>query len=407
MAPSVQAQVLTLKEAVAIATRTHPSIEAARLGVDQAQAAVREARTGLQPTLSLSGGLNRTDVTGVPLRTVSPQSPYGFQLQLSAVQPLYDGARTASAVRLADLGAQLAEVERRGAQRKVAYDTALAYIAVLQAESLRDAARINVEQAKDQLCLADLRSQGQVGTRFEVLQAQSSVAIAQEGFLRAVNQLRQARQTLESQLGRPVADLRVEPMTQLKHLAYDPEQIAQALDGRPEVAQAILAREGQVETARQRARTTWPTVSAVGDVTTAPGGGTQQTIAASLAWNFFDSGRTATQVRQAQFGAERAEASLAATRRTAALEIQTTAQALQSAQERVAVTQQGLQAAIEGLKLAKVRFNAGVGTGLEVTSALSSLSQAQSSYIQGSYEVKTTQLRLAQALGLEVEELIP
>ncbi|MNY05526.1 Outer membrane efflux protein BepC precursor [compost metagenome] len=343
----------------------------------------------------------------MPQRIVSPQSPYGFQLQLSAVQPLYDGHRTASAVRLADLSEQLAEVERRGARRKVAYETALAYFAVLQAESMRDAARINVEQAKEQLTLAELRSQGQVGTRLEVLQAQTSVAIAQEGFLQAVNQLRQARQTLESQLGGSMAELSVDPMTQLKHLAYAPEQIARALDGRPEVAQAILAREGQAETARQRARTTWPTVSAVGDVTTAPGGGTQQTIAASLAWNFFDSGRTATQVKQAQLGAERAAASLVATRRAAALEIQTTAQALQSAQERVAVTQQGLQAAIEGLKLAKVRFNAGVGTGLEVTSALSSLSQAQSAYIQGSYEVKTYQLRLAQALGLELEDLIP
>jgi outer membrane protein TolC len=392
---------------VAIATRQHPAIEASRLGIEQAQAMVREARTGLQPTFSLAGGLNRADVAGTTPRVSVPQGPYGFQLQLSAVQPLYDAQRTASALRLADLNEKLAVVERVGTRRRVAYETALAYFAVLQAESMREAARINVEQAKEQLTLAELRSQGQVGTRLEVLQAETSVAIAQDGYVQAVNQVRQARLILEGFVGERLTAVSLDAMTPLRHVAYSPEQIALGLEGRSEVAQAMLAREVQVETARQRSRMTWPTLSALGDVMTAPGGGTQQTLAASLAWNFFDSGRTAAQVQQAQLGAERAEASLAATRRTAAIEIQTTAQSLQTAQERVAVTQQGLQAAIEGLKLAKLRFNAGVGTGLEVTSALASLSQAQGAYIQGSYEVSTYQLKLAQVLGLDLEELIP
>ncbi len=421
LAPSAQAQlpaaspataaapapVLTLREAVELATRTHPSLEAARLGIDQARAGTREARKGLLPSFSLSGGLNRADAAGILPRPVLATGPYGFQVQLSAVQPLYDAQRTESAVRLGELAERLAEVERIGARRRLAYETAMAYFALLQAESMRDAARINVEQAKEQLAIAELRDAGQVGTRLEVLQAETSVAIAQEGYVEAISQLVQARQVLESHLGRSMSGLSVDALTRLKRLEMAPEQIAGALDGRPEVAQAILAREAQAETAFQRSRATWPTVSAVGDVAAGPGGGTQQTIAASLAWNVFDSGRTSVQVEQARLGIERAEASLAATRRAAALEIQTTSQALETAKERVAVTQQGLQAAIEGLKLAKVRFNAGVGTGLEVISALSSLSQAQSAFIQGSYAVSTYQLKLAQALGLELEDLLP
>lgn len=401
------AQVLSLREAVAIATRTHPALEAARLGTEQARAGTREARMGLLPTFSLSGGLNRADVAGVLPRAMPVPGPYGFQAQLTAVQPLYDAQRTASAVRLGSLSERLAEVEQIGARRRLAYETAMAYFALMQAESMRDAARINVEQAKEQLAIAELRDAGQVGTRLEVLQAETSVAIAQEGYVQAVSQVLQARQVLESHLGQPLSGLRMDALTRLKGLEVAPEQIPLALEGRPEVAQAILAREAQVETAFQRSRATWPSVSAVGDVAALPGGGTQQTITASLSWNLFDSGRTSVQVEQARLGIERAEASLAATRRVAALEIQTTAQALASARERVALTQQGLQAAIEGLKLAKVRFNAGVGTGLEVISALSMLSQAQSTFIQGSYAVSTTQLKLGQALGLELEELLP
>lgn len=402
-----QAQVLTLKEAVERATRTHPSVLAARLGVEQAVEAQREARKGMLPSFSLAGGLNRSDMAGLIRPSTPAQGPYGFQVQLSAVQPIYDAQRTASAVRLADLAERLAEVERIGTRRRLAYETALAYFSVLQAESMRDAARINVDQAKEQLSIAELRSQGRVGTQLEVLQAEASVAIAQEGYVQAVNELFQSRQTLESLLGEPLADARLDALTQLKELEFGPEQIAHALEARPEVAQAILSRDSQAETALLRSRVTWPTLNAVGDVAALPGGGTQQTVAASLAWNFFDSGRTSAQVAQARLGVERAEATLAATRRAAALEVQTTAQGLQAAQERVAIAKQGLQAAIEGLKLAKVRFNAGVGTGLEVTSALSYLSQAQSAYIQGTYSVTTFQLRLAQALGLELEELIP
>ncbi|MNR96538.1 outer membrane channel protein [compost metagenome] len=401
------AQVLTLREAVERATRTHPSVVAAQLGVEQAVEAQREARKGMSPGLSLSGGINRSDTAGLIRPSTPAMGPYGFQMQLSAVQPIYDAQRTASAVRLADLAERLAEVERIGTRRRLAYETALAYFSVLQAESMRDAARINVEQAKEQLSIAELRSQGQVGTRLEVLQAEASVAIAQEGYVQELNQLFVSRRNLESLLGESLADVRLDVLTQLKELDYDPGQIARALEARPEVAQAILSRESQAETVRLRARATWPTLNALGDVAALPGGGTQQTVAASLAWNFFDSGRADAQVAQARLGVERAEAVLAATRRTAALEVQTTAQGLQAAQERVAIAKQGLQAAIEGLKLAKVRFNAGVGTGLEVTSALSYLSQAQSAYIQGIYSVTTFQLRLAQALGLDLEELLP
>lgn len=387
---------VTLQAAIALATQTHPSIEASRLGIAQAQAATREAWSGFKPRVSLAGGVQHGLSTGA----ARPQ------LQLNAIQPLYDGNQTLLAVRQAELSEASAGLDRIAVRRRIAYETARAYFAVLQAESLREAARHNVEQAKEQLSLAELRAQGQVGTRMEVLQAAGAIATAQDGYLQAVNQVRQTRETLESFLGHPLGDAALNRMSALKHVAYDPEQVARALDARPDVGQAILAREVQDVAVAQRSRLTWPTLSAVGDLATAEDG-TRQTVSASLSWPFLDGERTAAQVEQARLGIARAEATLAAVRREATLEIRLAAETLHLSQERVKVAQEGLQAATEGLVLAKVRFARGVGTGLEVINALSMLSQAQSAYIQGTFAVQTSQLRLAQALGIDAEDLIP
>lgn len=387
---------MTLQAAIAVATRTHPTIEASRLGIAQAQAATREAWSGLKPRLSLVGGVQQGLNTGA----ARPQ------LQLNAVQPLYDGNQTRLAVRQAELSEASAELERITVRRRIAYETARAYFAVLQAESLKEAARHNVEQAKEQHALAELRAQGQVGTRLEVLQAAGAIATAQDGYLQALNQVRQTRETLENLLGHPLGDADLNRMSALKHVAYAPEHVARALDARPDVGQALLAREVQDLAVAQRSRLMWPTLNAVGDVALAEEG-TRQTVSASLSWPFLDGERTAAQVEHARLGIARAEATLAAVRREATLEIRLAAETLHLSQDRVKVAQQGLQAATEGLMLAKVRFARGVGTGLEVINALSMLSQAQSAYIQGTFAVQTSQLRLAQALGIDAEDLIP
>lgn len=391
-APHARAHALTLAEAVARATRMHPAIEASSLGVAQAQAATREAWAGWKPTFSLSGGIQPH--VNVP----------GPQLQLNAVQPLFDGNRTLLAVRQAELSEADAGLARVAVRRRIAYETALSYFAVLQAERLLEATRLNIEQAREQLALAELRAKGQVGTRLEVLQAAGAIATAQDGYLQAAYQARQARETLENHLGHSLGETSLVGTSALKHVSFGPEQVARALEARPEVAQAHVAREAQEVMAVQRARQTWPTLSAVGDVSLAEA---RQSVRASLTWPFLDAGRTRAQVDHARLGAARAEATLNATRRAAALEIRLASETLLFSEERLKVAQQGLQAAIEGLKLAKVRFAGGVGTGLEVINALTTLSHAQSAYVQGKFAVKTSQLRLAQALGLDVEEILP
>lgn len=391
-----QESILTLREAIAEATRSHPSIEATQWGVMQAQAATREAWSGLKPTMTLGGGLQHAPTSGL----------HRPQLQVSAVQPLYDGDRTRLAVRVAELSEASAELERVMVRRRIAYETARAYFSVLQAESLLEAARNNVEQAKEQLALAELRAKGQVGTRMEVLQAAGAIASAQDGYLQAVNQVRQARETLENLLGRSLGNQDLNRTSVLKHLAFTPQETERALDARPEIGQVMLQRDVQEVTAELRARATWPTLSAVGDVAMELGSA-RQMLTASLSWPFIDGERTAAQVAQARLAAARAEATLAALKREVSLEIRLAAEALRTAQDRVRVAQEGLQAAIDGLMLAKVRFAGGVGTGLEVINALSVLSQAQSTYIQGTYAVLQNQLRLGQALGVDVEDLLP
>lgn len=52
--------------------------------------------------------------------------------------------------------------------------------------------------------------------------------------------------------------------------------------------------------------------------------------------------------------------------------------------------------------MAQVRYNAGVGTGYEVIDAQTALVQAQNTYVQANYDRQRAEVRLAEALGVEI-----
>ncbi|MNX55020.1 Outer membrane efflux protein BepC precursor [compost metagenome] len=398
------AESLSLKGAIQTALAQHPSILASRLMVQVAEVSVRQAESNRMPMLSATSGLSHSSALGLPPGSAGIN---GYQTQLTVSQPLYNPQQIGDAHRLAVLAARSSEAADRQTVLTVAYTTANAYVELLMAQDLLAAAKLDVEQADKQVAIAQEQANGQVGTMYQVLSAQSTLAQAHDSYVRALDAFNQARQSLEAALGESLGDRTIDPAFALQNFSADAEQIARALENRPDLQGLEISREIQEASAEQAAHALLPTMSAVGGSSLPMAGGIQYSLGVTASWAMFDGGRSRMQGEAARLSAEQVQATLEARRLQARHQIMSALQSYRTAQQRVSITQQGLKTAIDTLEISRVRFEAGVGTSLEVINALTSLNSFQVSYVQARYGVIRAQLSLAQAMGISLTELLP
>lgn len=429
---------LTLAEAIRIAERNAPGIRAAEAGLAGAEARVNELVGGAFPQLSLStsgytfqslggsgggmglgmgmgglgmgmGGLGGLGGLGMGMGGLGGLGGGGStmaQLQLSAQQVLFDAFRTRDGLQMADISRDLARIEIVNARRRAQFEAANAYLGVLRAESLLEVARASLEQAKAHVSQAQLRERSGVGTRFEVLQAQTQLANVQGQFSRAQNGAELARLGLGTAMGVPVLGTPLERHVTLPRAAVDAQAFEEAIDNRLEVQQIGLKQDLDETNVTLQSRAFLPTVSGIGQYSYQPGGSTYYLLGASVSWTLLNGNQTQAKIDQARTEVAKDVHQQELVRRQVALDIQNALSARSEAVDRVAIAQQGVAAAAEGYRLAQVRFQAGVGTGLEVIDAQTSLAQAQSNLVQAQYDVQAAELRVTQALGLELETVL-
>jgi outer membrane protein TolC len=189
-------------------------------------------------------------------------------------------------------------------------------------------------------------------------------------------------------------------------LEVDEASVSAALLKRPELRVLDLNRALQELTALQRSRAKLPTFEAGGNVTASPFGAASYGVTGTLSWPLLDSGRLDGPIDQARLEAGRAAALRDAGRLSAALEIRRAQATLRTSEERVKLADQQRSAATRALQLARLRFERGVGTSLEMLQALTSLNQAQTAAIAAKFDDEAARLKLAQALALPVESLL-
>jgi outer membrane protein TolC len=95
-----------------------------------------------------------------------------------------------------------------------------------------------------------------------------------------------------------------------------------------------------------------------------------------------------------------AQANVRAVELDIARQVEQAAIAVQEAEERIQAAQVAVVSAVENFRLAQGRFDAGVGTILELTDAQLALTQAQSSEAQALADYRIELARLQRALGL-------
>jgi outer membrane protein TolC len=129
-------------------------------------------------------------------------------------------------------------------------------------------------------------------------------------------------------------------------------------------------------------------------------------LGGSLVQNLFDSGRTRSQVREAQAIVQQLRAQATREEQAVANEIEQSLLLLDSSQKRLASADTGVVAAREALRAAQLGYSAGAQTALEVSDAQSALLTAETEAVNARFDVAAAQAQLSAAVGVYPSEAV-
>jgi outer membrane protein len=402
---------LSLEEAIGIALETQPAIQArlsdylaAAHRVDQALSPLlpqvvgswtvaRAQRVTSSTSQTTDRRLTRTTIIGANENTTA---------SVTLSQLLFDFGKTFATTEAARRLAEVAQEDVELQRQLITLTVKESFININFARRLIRVQEQALERAD--LNLRSARGFFEVGTRpkSDVARAEVDVANARVDLIRARNAERLARVALNTAMGIP-ADTATEVQDNLVYQAMtlDRGQLqSQALTQRPEYKQARL-RVSEAD-ARMRAafRDFFPEISASGTY-----GGTRADlneiweVGLSLSWSIFDGGNRIARFRETKATVDAAQARVKATELDISREVEQAQLNVSEAQERIGAAQTAVASAQENFRLAQGRFDAGVGTILELTDAQLFLTQAQNTEAQALADYRIAVARLERAIG--------
>jgi len=410
--PQIVGRALSLEEAVAIGLLpTQPQIQSRLYDYAAARHRVTQAFAPLLPQLTGSVAAVRsqdtilstpaTTLITIPV-TINRQLSDTFLAQVSLSQLLFDFGKTVAATdaarKLATVALESVELQRQ----LVALTIKESYTNINFSKRLITVAQQSFDRA--QLNLRSARGFYEVGTRpkSDVVRAEVDVANARVEIINARNAERQARVALNTAMA-----IDIDTPTQVQdNLVYEPvhfdrqQQRAEALRQRPEYRQFKLQVEVAEAQERLAFRNFMPNVSGTGSY-----GAVRSelnpvwSLGLSLSWTLFDGGNLVGKYQESKANLDAAQARLKSSGLDIIQNVEQAEIAVEAAQERIQATQAAVASAEENFRLAQGRFDAGVGTILEITDAQLALTQAQNTEALALADFRVALYRLDRALG--------
>jgi outer membrane protein TolC len=267
--------VLTLEDAVRIASEQNRDVQISELNVTKAREAVAEARTSYMPKLDtyLLGGfplqqLNFTVPPGVfgtypatgpiPAKESTIHSPQRLSAFIygSAAQPLTQLYKVKLGVRQARLGADLARESVRAQQQETRRQVKEAYYQVAQSQAQVESARAALTALTALSITTERRLIAQTVLPSDSLTVKARLKQQRYQLLKLQDGFELQKQALNRLLGRDLRtqfSVAIQPTSEIAELDLDVAQ-KQALQRRPELREARLqTRSAQLDVRRERA----------------------------------------------------------------------------------------------------------------------------------------------------------
>lgn len=416
-------QPITLQQALELAERNNRDLEVSRLQVEQSRAAIREARAGNFPTLGLTANLTRSGSAfitqdtqqnsflqqlGLDTSSSSGSTRNAFSTGAQLNYDIYTSGLRPAQIQAAERRSRATELQLEQVREELRLQVSNDYYNLQNADSQVAINEAAVRNAEANLRDSRVQETAGLGTRFDTLRAEVNLANAQQ-------QLRNSQATQE--INRRQLAQRISLSESVTLTAADPVQpagtwtipledsIVLAYKNRAELEVQLVQREisnAQIQAARSQNGVTLSFVgsynfSRSGTVDTDARNSDSYSLGLQARWNLFDGGATNAQISQRERDREIAEARFAQNRNQVRFQVEQAFANLQANLANINTTQQSVAQAEEALRLAILRFQAGVGTQTDRISAEAALTQAQGNRVSAiiGYNQALAQLRRA------------
>ncbi|MEM9540320.1 MAG: TolC family protein [Cyanobacteria bacterium P01_E01_bin.42] len=390
-------QPITLEQAIALARRNNQDWRIAWLNLEKADAALRQALAANFPSLSAEINLSRTDSASTELSnrrltgrglSASTNDTITDVLDgtLTLSYTLYDGGSRPAQIRQAEETIRFNQLEVERIAEELRLNTANAYYNLQEANASVEIEQSAVDAAKQTLRDAELLERAGLGTRFDVLRAQVDLANSQQNLVnsRANRTIAQRQLVQVLALGEQVEVSIADRIERLEDWTLSLEEtIILAYRNRAELEQQLVQREIDEQQRQVALSVLRPQVSLFASYNTTnilsfgEGFADGYALGATLSWTLFDGGAAKANSRQEELDIEIAEASFEQQRKSIRVQVEEAYENLNSSDENIKTAVVAVQLAEESLRLARLRFQAGVGTQTEVIDAQTELTRAR------------------------------
>ncbi|QNI86255.1 TolC-like outer membrane efflux protein/ RND family [Synechococcus sp. PROS-7-1] len=436
---------LTLAEVERLVEVNNPSLKAVASQVQQAKSSLRAALSAWYPTLNLNAN-------GLPQYLAGEQQTFD-PTRSQTVNPLTgleqsEGRVTNTEIVSANFGAQLnwnlidpARVPQIAAARDTyerARDTYLISLRELRLQAAtsyfqlqRQDEQVRIGQQSVRASLVSLRDararyQAGVATKLEVLEAETQLARDQQLLTNALGDQVNARRSLASLMDLP-QDITPTSAAPARVLGlWEPslqESIIAAYTFREELDRVLLDISINNSNANAALAAVQPVLSIFnnftsqrfqGETNTQPPVSTEvygwsfdNSVGLSATWNIFDGGRARAQYRRNKQAAEESQYNFASERDSIRREVEQSFYDLRDAQQNIRTTTREVLSATESLRLARLRFQAGVTTQREVVDNQRDLTSAEVRYADAVLSYNASLAELRRRTGLDQVKVCP
>lgn len=391
-----------------------PIVEIAGLREEQSRAQVTQARSGLLPSIGLSGSwANRTvnpravgfSFPGVP-NLIGPFDVVDGRVSLQ--QTIFDFSNL-KRVSAAKSQVTAATAEGNATEEASAQNVAVAYARATRAQAVVGARRADSSLAAELVTLAIAQQQAGVSASIDVTRARVQLSESAGRLILAQSQLERAWIDLARSLGLDTAtpiELTDTLSTELGAATVPADRdaaIAQALAQRPDLA-AELARGSAARTAASAiSAERMPRIGLAADYGVSgnqfPDAVTTRAVAVQVTLPVLDGWRREGRLAEQKAVARQSDVRARDLRQQVAADVDGALLDLRSSAAQQMVSRERLRLATEEVAQARQRFEAGVAGNIEVITAQESLVRAREADIDARFAALAARIALARSVG--------
>ena len=400
---------LTLDQAVQLSLTNNPNGKIAVFDYEAAKGALTAARSYRWPTISATHRDSRT--LSAPSKVEpNPTATDNYSNSVSLSWILWSGNKIESQISQAKLSMDSSQWGIAAARQQLKYNATDAYFKFMAA---RDAVKLAGESVtRLERYLQDVKLQFEVGVvaKVDVLRSEVELAKAKQNLIEAQNAYDITMANLNNVMGLPLTtELKVKG--ELSYSKFEQDLavcVDLALRQRPEIFQYTDAAKSAQEGITVAKSGYLPSISATYTNgwynTNFPGGNNYNwTVYLTTNWTFLDSGLTAGNVKKAVETYHKAQEQLRQTVDSVQLDVRSTYLSLKSAEQSIQTSSAAVGLAEEDYAIKVIRYQAGVGTNLDVLDAQVALTTAKNNYLKAMYEYNNNRSKLDKAMGVPVK----